>query len=95
MRKPQLKKVKDVLAEHGYCPADALRKIASKSTEEAADERYNERTRLDFMSMAIKANSELLQYVEPKLTKTQHTGELTHKVQRITRTIVDPKHTDS
>lgn len=66
--------VRDVLIECGYSPAEAMVRIARKAEEEFADERYEPAVRRAFLDLSYKANAELQQYIQPKLTRTEQTG---------------------
>lgn len=66
--------VRAILEQHGYSPAEAILKIATKAASESTDESYEPAVRRAFLDMSLKANTELLQYVQPKLTRSEHTG---------------------
>lgn len=69
-----LRDVQDILVAHGYSPAEAMLRIASKAEEESGDETYEPSVRRAFLDMALKANAELLEYIAPKLSRQEHTG---------------------
>jgi len=70
----RLDNVRDVLIQHGYSPAAATLRIAIQAEAESGDEGYEPSVRRAFLDMALKANTELLQYIEPKLSRTEVTG---------------------
>lgn len=69
-----LKSVQDVLVDHGYSPAEAMVRIATQAEAESGDETYEPNVRRAFLEMSMRANSELLQYVAPKLTRSELSG---------------------
>ena len=71
----RLREVREVLEDAGYSPAEAMLRIAEQAELSSQDESYEISTRRAFAEMALKANMDLLQYVAPKLTRTEHTGE--------------------
>ena len=70
-----LKSVQEVLVSRGYSPAEAMLRIATQAECEAENEEYEISVRRAFLDMSLKANMELLQYVAPKLNRTELTGK--------------------
>jgi hypothetical protein len=73
--RPVIRNVMAALIDAGYSPADALVRVAKKSETESQDESYDIRVRQQFLMMAQRAAAELLEYTEPKLSRTELTGK--------------------
>lgn len=89
--RPYLNNVIDVLVDAGYSPAEALVKCAKRAERESENEEYAPNVRAQFLTLAQKANSDLLEYIAPKLSRTEHVGKDggAIKIEAIERTIVD------
>lgn len=64
----------DVLEDLGFSPAEALAQVARKGLQLSDDETFNPSDRASFANMAARASAELLQYIQPKLNRTEVSG---------------------
>ena len=71
--KTNIKKVLDVLIECGFSPAQALVTIAERGLSESENETYHISVRQQFLTMAQRASAELLEYTQPKLSRSELT----------------------